>query len=231
MRELRGDKHVTLQLLWQEYKQSNPDGYQYSRFCELYQRWAGLEKVFGPALRDYTRIKDYPNLPGEGGQGWVSQKLLHQHSGGLVNLLHYGDALSMANGIESRMPFLDHRLVEFVWSLPSEYKVKIGLGKYIHRQALRGVVPDWVLNQKVKMGFNTPIGMQFKKANKSGVEGPVEVLMSPRCLNRGIFDADALRRLISSHRAGRQDHGLVLFRLLSVEVWFRRFIDRTVGHS
>lgn len=142
-----------------------------------------------------------------------------------MNLLHYGDALSMANGIESRMPFLDHRLIEFVWSLPSEFKVNFGVGKFIHRQALRGAVPDWILNQKVKFGFSTPIGMQFKKVYGSDVEGPVEVLLSSRCLNRGIFDADGLLTLISAHRSGHKDHGPLLFRLLSVELWFREFMD------
>ena len=190
----------------------------------LYQRIQGLDAVYGPKLRVSLRMRDYPDLPDVAGESALTRVLREQHSGGLVNLLHYGDAISMANSLEARMPFLDHRLVEYVWPLPSDYKVRLGLGKYLHREAMRGVVPDPILDERSKYGFTTPIGLQFTKEFAPG-SGPVDVLLSDRCLERGLFDRSGLTRLIAAHRSGKQDHGSLLFRLLSTELWFRRFVD------
>lgn len=191
----------------------------------LHQRWAAIDGVFAAPLRDFMRLRDYPTLAGEGRTDALSRQLMHQHSGGLVNLLHYGDALSMAHGIESRMPFLDHRLVEFVWRLPSQFKVHRGSGKFLHRDAMRGIVPDYILDQKIKLGFTTPIAQQFKQPSRNGA-GPVDVLLDERSLSRGLFDRNGLQRVLADHRSGRRDHGNLLYRLLSVELWFRRFIDQ-----
>ena len=189
----------------------------------LHQRLKRIDRIFGPELRNYTHMADYPPIAEEGHAKGVARDLQRQHSGGLVNLLHYGDAISMANSIESRMPFLDHRLVEFVWRLPSSFKMKLGIGKYIHREAMRGLVPDWIIDNPVKYGFCTPVNEQFR--NGEQVDSPVAVLLSERCLGRGIFDRDGLSALIADHRAGKHDHGPLLFRLLSTELWFREFFD------
>jgi asparagine synthase (glutamine-hydrolysing) len=198
----------------------------------LHQRAAGIDAVFSGPLRDNARRKDYPDLPGEGGGGALSRLLLHQHSGGLVNLLHYGDAVSMAHGVESRNPFLDYRLVELVWGLPSRVKVRDGVGKHLHREAMRGRVPAYILDQKAKFGFTTPIAQQFKSVPGSSAgthDRPADVLLSPRCTDRGLFDRTALDALLRAHREGQADHGNLLFRLLSVELWHREFIDEGGG--
>lgn len=192
----------------------------------LHQRLTRTSEVFGPALSDYNRVRDYPQLSDVKNIGWVAEALQRQHSGGLVNLLHYGDAISMANSIESRMPFLDHRLVEFVWGLPSDFKIKLAVGKYIHREAMRGLVPNWIIDNRTKLGFNSPIASQFRKKYKA-TEGPIDVLLSARCLERGLFDKSGLQTLIDIHRQGKSDHSALLFRLLSTELWFRRFKDTT----
>jgi asparagine synthase (glutamine-hydrolysing) len=146
--------------------------------------------------------------------------LLRQHSGGLINLLHYGDALSMANGMEVRMPFMDYRLVEFSWRLPGEFKVKGAFGKALHRQSMRGLVPNHILDQKIKFGFNTPISQKLRDQPEI-----LEVLTERRCADRGLFERRGIEALIQDHRSGRRDHSTLLFRLLNTELWFRRFID------
>jgi asparagine synthase (glutamine-hydrolysing) len=191
----------------------------------IYEAASGIRDLFGPALRGGSRIRDYPALNDHLGTGRVNKVLRHQHSGGLVNLLHYGDAISMANGIESRMPFLDHRLVDFAWRLPASFKLRRGVGKYIHREAMRGLVPDWLIDDRVKFGFNSPIAEQFKK-NGTGYNDPFHVLISQRCLQRGLFAKRGLSKLIANHKSGARDHGNLLFRMLSTEIWFRTFIDR-----
>ncbi|MGL3820768.1 asparagine synthase (glutamine-hydrolyzing) [Sphingopyxis sp. R3-92] len=190
----------------------------------LQQRLQGFDGIYGPRLREHPPMADFPTLEPVAGEGALARRLREQHSGGLVNLLHYGDAISMANSLEARMPFLDHRLVEFVWPLPGDFKAELGVGKYIHRQAMRGLVDDAILDETIKYGFTTPIGRQFRKSYAPGT-GPLDILCSDRCLARGLFDAQGLRARIEDHRSGRSDHGTLLFRLLSVELWFRIFID------
>lgn len=188
------------------------------------QRVQGLSAIYGPKLRGHPPKKDFPDSERGAKEGALTRRLREQHSGGLVNLLHYGDAISMANSLEARMPFLDHRLVEFVWALPGPFKVRMGVGKYIHREAMRGLVDDGILDERAKYGFTTPIDRQFRKIYAPG-QGPLDVLLSERCLSRGLFDRKGLKRLISRHRSERANHGPLLFRLLSVELWFRVFID------
>lgn len=189
-----------------------------------HQRLSGLDGIYGPALRPYDRIKDYPLLEEPYGNSLLTRTLRRSHSGGLVNLLQYGDTVSMSRSLEARLPFTDHRLVEFVWSLPFDYKVHEGNGKHLHREAMRGIIPDAVLDAKTKLGFLTPIRQQFITSKKYS-EDPVDVLLSNRCLDRGLFDAKGLNDLINRHRLGQSDYGLLLFRLLSTELWFRCFID------
>jgi len=189
----------------------------------VYQWKHGISRLFGPLLQDYQRETDYMDLRDEEGLGFLNRTLLRQHSGGLINLLHYGDALSMAHGVENRLPFMDYRLVEFVWRLPPDFKVNSGIGKYIHREAMRGIVPDHILDQKRKYGYVTPISQWFKK--KDDQYSPVNILMSRRCLDRGIFDKKGVKNLLSQHISGKQDYSLLLFRFLSTELWFRQFID------
>lgn len=190
----------------------------------VYQRAKGIEAALGPQLKNYRRMADYPSFANEGSGGFVRRLMRQQHCGGLVNLLHYGDAISMANSIESRMPFLDHRLVEFAWTLPAEHKIANGVGKQVLRGAMRGIVPESIIDNPIKYGFNTPIGEQFCKEFPTG-EGPVDILLSDRCIGRGLFDRKGLSSLIQTHRTGCADHGPLLFRLLSTELWFRTFVD------
>ena len=188
------------------------------------QRLSGIDRLFGPTLQSYRRIPDHPALPGEGWGAPLARTLQGQHSGGLVNLLHYGDAISMAHGLESRMPFMDYRLVELVWGLPAEFKIKLGVGKYLHREAMRGLVPDRIVDERVKFGFSSPISQQFRARDGRGSDA-VDILLSKPCLERGLFDPAGLRDVIAVHQRGEHDHGPLLFRLLSTELWFRTFVD------
>lgn len=193
-----------------------------------YQRMSGLHALLHPSLRSIPPMRDWPaagEVSGATPSSRLDVTLRRQHTGGLVNLLHYGDALSMAHGVESRMPFLDHRLVEFGWRLPGNYKMRAGVGKWIHREAMRGLVPDYILNAKRKLGFTTPIAARFAGPGKTE-EDPVSVLMSRELRGRGVFDAAALGAALQRHQSGRTDLGNLLFRVTLVELWFREFIDR-----
>lgn len=187
----------------------------------LYHQATGLGALWGPLLSEYRRRADHPIQ--RGFSDILNGNLARQHSGGLVNLLHYGDAVSMSQSIESRNPFTDVRLVEFAFRLPFDYKVRNGLGKYIHRVAMRGIVPRSVLEQPLKVGFLTPLASQFRGSNSAAVS----VLTSDQCLGRGVFAPDRLLGALKAHASGARSYESVLYRCLSVELWFRTFIDGT----
>ena len=186
----------------------------------IYSLMMGRNKVYGPKLKKYSRVCDYPIEPPNFDDGF-NRELFKSHTGGLVNLLHYGDAISMSKSVESRNPFMDIDLVEFAFRLPFNFKMQNGLGKYIHRVSMIGIVPDFILNNPLKFGFITPLSIQFDSFdNKAN-----QVLLSKKCLERGLFDEKGIRSLISSHIKKQENNAPLLFRLLSVELWFRRFID------
>lgn len=187
---------------------------------ELYLSHAGVRGVFGAKLREYQRIRDYPQAYIKFSERF-NQMLYRAHSGGLVNLLHYGDALSMAYSLESRLPFVDVNLVEFSFRLPYWLKIRDGLGKHIHRQAMVGILPEYIVNNKVKYGFNTPLSVHFGSLSSQACS----ILLSEQCLERGLFDREGLQAVITNQIEGRKDNATFLFRLLSVELWFRQFID------
>lgn len=138
----------------------------------------------------------------------------------LHELLMKQDQMSMAASIESRVPFLDHKLVEFTSKMPTRMKLRGKTTKWIFREAMKGILPDEILNRP-KMGFPVPIGNWFRNEFRSVVD---EYVLSERALARNIFSADAVRELVASHNAG-ENHDERLWALVNFEIWHRRFID------
>ncbi|HYV84806.1 MAG TPA: asparagine synthase (glutamine-hydrolyzing) [Patescibacteria group bacterium] len=139
----------------------------------------------------------------------------------LVELLMKQDQMSMAASIESRVPFLDHELVEYVFSLPSSVKLRGLTGKAILRRALRGVVPRPILERR-KMGFPVPFGRWLRGPL---LAAPPEFVLGPRARERRLFDPIALDRLVAEHATGAADHGQRLWLLTGLEIWMRIFVD------
>lgn len=139
----------------------------------------------------------------------------------LHELLMKQDQMSMAASIESRVPFLDHRLVEFAARLPDDWKLSGLTTKRVLRKAMKGVLPDSIL-RRPKMGFPVPFAAWTRGEWHGLVRG---VLLDRRARERGVLDARAVERLLDDHRAGRVDGGDRLWSLLNLELWFRTFID------
>jgi asparagine synthase (glutamine-hydrolysing) len=152
----------------------------------------------------------------------LNAELRRQHEGNLAHLLHYGDALSMAHGVESRLPFMDYRLVEAVFRMPGHYKLRDGLGKAVLRKAMRGTVPDDILDERRKRAFTTPIARWFRDEPEKTLH---PVLLSDRCRKRGLLARGPLEEALERHRSGRFDLSFHIFRWLTMELWFQRFID------
>lgn len=162
-------------------------------------------------------------------QNWVDQsdandlldKLLYADTKTYLHeLLMKQDQMSMAASIESRVPFLDHKLVEYTAKLPERMKIRGRETKWILREAMRGILPDEILTRP-KMGFPVPIGNWFRGDYRHVVE---EYVLSERALSRKIFNADFVRELAAKHNAG-ENHDERIWFLVNFEIWFRRFID------
>jgi asparagine synthase (glutamine-hydrolysing) len=125
----------------------------------------------------------------------------------------------MAFSVESRPPFLDHRVAELCLSLPFHEKIAGGVTKSVLRRALEGVVPPEILDRRRKMGFPAPLRRYLAlPENRRDVEA---LLLDRRTLERGVFDP---RRLERALRAGPSP-GRV-WRWVTLELWFRDFVDR-----
>jgi asparagine synthase (glutamine-hydrolysing) len=139
----------------------------------------------------------------------------------LHELLMKQDQMSMAASIESRVPFLDHELVEFTARMPIEMKLRGGREtKWILREAMKGILPAEILTRP-KMGFPVPFGNWLRGRFRHLID---EFITSERALSRGIFNADFVREIVAAHDAG-ENHEQRLFSLLNFEIWQRRFIE------
>jgi asparagine synthase (glutamine-hydrolysing) len=140
----------------------------------------------------------------------------------LVELLMKQDQMSMAASIESRVPFLDHTLVEFAASLPDQWKLSGWTTKRVLREAMKGLLPASILNRP-KMGFPVPFAGWTRDA-WNGVAR--DVLLDGRSRERGIIDPAAVDRLLRDHADGRTEGGDRIWSLLNLELWYRTFIDK-----
>jgi asparagine synthase (glutamine-hydrolysing) len=135
------------------------------------------------------------------------------------------DRMSMAHSIESRVPLLDNRVIDFAASLPASMKIQHGRRKHILKEAARDLLPDEILNRR-KQGFGVPLGVWFRGGLSDLLS---DVLTSPRTRQRGYFDARFVRRLVNEHRSGKRDHTLRLWQLMIFELWHREYLDSTAG--
>ncbi len=139
----------------------------------------------------------------------------------LVELLMKQDQMSMAASIESRVPFLDHKLVEFAATIPDSWKLSGFTTKRVLREAMKGVLPESILSRP-KMGFPVPFAGWTRTTWFGAVR---DVLLDKRTRERGVIDAAATTRLLSDHQSGRIDGWDRIWMLLNLELWFRTFID------
>ena len=129
------------------------------------------------------------------------------------------DRNSMAFSIESRSPFLDYRLVEFAFSLPGRFKVRDGLGKWIVREGMRGLLPELVRTRRDKQGLVAPAERWYRGEAAVAVR---EVLASPELRAHGVLDQAEVLRCFDEHAAGHANHYLQIWQWLNLELWMRK---------
>jgi len=138
------------------------------------------------------------------------------------DLLVKMDIASMANSLEARSPFLDHKFMEFCASVPSGLKIKRGVLKYILKKSLNGILPDEIL-RRGKMGFGVPIDNWFRKELKNYC---YEILLSDKCVRRGFFRKEYVKKILDDQSQYKSNSGDKIWALLNLELWHRIFIDK-----
>ena len=129
------------------------------------------------------------------------------------------DRMSMATSLETRAPFLDVDVMELAFSMPGDLKIRNGTRKFVVKDALRGVLPDRILDRS-KEGFSIPMKNWLKRELKPLME---RLLAPDRLRARGLIDPDETNRLITEHCAGSANHAHVLFSLMVFERWAEEF--------
>jgi asparagine synthase (glutamine-hydrolysing) len=141
-------------------------------------------------------------------------------------LVHAEDRCSMAFSREIRLPFLDHRLVELMFRMPSRMKIRGGVTKHVLRQVMaREGLPAPVASRQDKKGYPTPMGRWLRT---SALDETRALLGSDSFRNRGLLDVPRALATLEEHASGAADHTALLWRWINVELWFRRFVDAKV---
>jgi asparagine synthase (glutamine-hydrolysing) len=121
----------------------------------------------------------------------------------------------MAFSIESRVPFLDHRLVEFAFSIPNDLKINQGVTKHILRESLRGILPDAIANRMDKKGFVTPGEVKW-------LRGPLKYLIEDiDYSNLYMLDTQKVRHLIEAYKKGDNSNAKLVWRVATLSRWLR----------
>jgi len=135
--------------------------------------------------------------------------------------LTYTDKMSMAVGVEARVPFLDLELVELAARIPAHFKQRGSEGKWVLKKAMEPHLPREVI-YRPKTGFGAPLRRWLRHELR---ELLLDTLAAASLRRRGLFDPTAVHQLIADDQAGRCDASYVLFSLMCIEIWCRRFID------
>jgi len=136
--------------------------------------------------------------------------------------LTYTDKMSMAVGVEARVPFLDLDLVEFAARIPDGLKQRGSVGKWVLKRAMEPYLPHDVI-YRPKTGFGAPLRKWMRSDLKPLLDG---MLSADSLRRRGLFDPQAVQRLIQANASGEVDGSYTLLSLLCIEIWCRRFVDR-----
>jgi asparagine synthase (glutamine-hydrolysing) len=193
----------------------------FSAFSESDQ--AGL--LTNEVIKECAAGSAYRHVLGywEDSSGEMLQRLLYTDiKTYLVELLMKQDNMSMAASIESRVPFLDHPLVEFATNIPQNLQLGGFAGKRILKKAVEDLLPHSILYRQ-KLGFPTPFSGWLAGPQLDVIRN---LLLEPRSLERELFQRSAVERLFNEHRSGHRDHSDRIWRLLNLELWHRVCLEK-----
>ncbi len=180
----------------------------------------GKDRVLGAALRPYAAPEPMP--PGRFDSALSDQLAWDMTARFLPSLLRYEDRNSMAFSIETRLPFLDYRLAEFVFALTDERRIEGVTTKAILRHALGPRVPAPILARRDKMGYETPTDVWLRGRERDRLRA---TLLASDARTQPYLERRELTRALDDYLAGRRAIGLQVWRWLHLELWLRQFFD------
>jgi len=181
-------------------------------------QWHRQRVGFQSLMHPDVRIPERPAAT-DRGTDLARDRLLDDHAVNILpGLLHYGDSMSMAHGIESRNPFLDYRLVEWMFRLPPRLRFSHGETKWVLREYLRQNGQLAIGNRPDKKGYPTPVGQWLAGSQRAEVEA---ILLDKESLLAQWCDGKKIRNLIQQNRAGAMAAEHHLYKLLSTQLWLQ----------
>jgi len=178
------------------------------------------KKIIGKLIK-LKKSKIYNlNLPKINVPKYIDDYMLLCMSTSLKSLLKWEDKNSMRFSIESRVPFLDYRLVEFAFSLPYNYKIKNFETKYIFRKAITDYIPKEIIDRKDKIGFATPENEWFKAKEFNNFVK--EIIESKSFKSRPYWNHKEIEKM---HLLKNKEYYTNIWKIVNTELWLRRFID------
>lgn len=212
--------------LLREFWASGLFGERDARYWRLVNRANTFGPILAPGVIDtHATFDEFRSIFwGENvGQGSYFDSMTHFDFKTLLPaLLQVEDRMSMAHGVEARVPFLDHPLVEFAATIPADVKFRNGELKRLLRQVFGAVLPEAILNRKDKMGFPVPLNL-WLKGGGAARELIGDILGSPRAKTRAYLgEGFSIDAVLDSQSA----YGRNLWALLSLELWHRQFVDQ-----
>ena len=185
----------------------------------LNEKHSNLAKIPSQYTSKLYQLADSLNSKADPLQRWIFMEFAQRLP---ELLLMRVDKITMASSLEARVPFLDHRFVEFTFSLPISKKIpNKTYTKAILKEAARGVIPDEIIDRR-KQGFWAPVTEWFRKDWKGMVES--EFHNSP-LLNSDLFDKKQIFKLLEIHQSGKVNLGKEIYNLLALSVWHRQYIS------
>ena len=200
---------------------------------DLYKKYAGelIRSRLPSRATNPVNARELLQAGSASGAQFTSHKNLNERLASDVlqystpDLLRYEDKNSMAFSVESRVPFLDHELVEFIFSLPVDQKIKGGWNRAVYRNAMKGRMPEKNRLRRSKIGFTNP-DITWMKAKAGEIRA---LFASPELASRDLYNPAQLVAAWDEYLAGRPGDGLIFWRVLVTELWMRRYMDQAVA--
>jgi asparagine synthase (glutamine-hydrolysing) len=205
---LNGDERIVNYFRWNSQKDLN------ELYAAEFKQRLGNVKAEQPML-DFLSSLPVSTHPLEKMLALEQRFFLTDHN------LIYTDKMSMAVGVEVRVPFLDLELVEFTASIPAKYKQRGAEGKWILKKAMEPYLPKEII-YRPKTGFGAPLRTWIRHELRDLVN---DVLSPTSILNRGIFNPIAVQKLIDDNDKGKKDAAYTIFSMMCIEIWCRKFLD------
>ena len=200
-----------------------------SVFTNLAKSELYSEDFLGTLRRNHPATSLYREFAARVRNGNSIDRLLYLDSKTYLpgDILTKVDRMSMAVSLEARVPLLDHVLIEFVGRMPSSWKMRGLESKFIFKEAVKGLVPDEILNRP-KQGFGVPIAAWINDQLRERID---DTLSDPRTRQRGFIRPEYVDVLRVEHNRGRRDHSPALWTVLMFELWCRTYLDHALIES